>query len=434
MPESLAWERTTADVVRFLCHLRIAVLVLALAPVVVTGSVAVVAVGVAVVPFSFVPVLTWTRRGGVYARSTSIQLADTGAALLVTLLVDGAGPAFVYDVATVALWGLAAGFARAVAIAVVLAVAVVLAWQPVLAAPEELVQVTAGVIVLVGMAWAGAVLGGSLAALARLQETAARDRERRAVLDNRLSIARDLHDTLAGEISGIRWLAGTLSEHLAREGGSARALEVVRTLDEASRKAQDDTRSALRALRSGRDLAGPLSEPDAVRLLEEWSRRSAVAVDADVEEGAVRADEDVRAAVTVVLRELLENVRRHARASTVRVVVRCVEAASPGLPPGLLLVVHDDGVGLPGGAADGAAPASLPGHFGVQGVVERVGALGGAARWTSWPGAGTLVRVEIPPRHDETPPDGAVAATRPRAWDGRRRERAGAVVDDARRR
>lgn len=420
MPEELAWERTTAGVARLLCQLRLAVLLLSLAPAAAQGEVLALVAGVGVAPFSFVPAVTWPRRGGFYARSAVVQVADVLAAAVVTAVLVGSAPVFAYDAATVALWGLATGLRPALLVAAALAI-VSLTWVRDGGDTAGLVLAGATVVSLVAMAWAGATLGRGLATLARAQEELAGARVRRAVVDHRLRTARDLHDTVAGEIAGIRLLVATLDDLLERDGADPRAREVARLLGQASESAHTDTRAALRALRSGREVVEPLARRELAAWLEGWSARARVPVHADLDDRYDEVDAARRAAVTVVLRELLENVRRHARASHVRVLV-----GGDGAPGGgrtLLLLVHDDGRGLPEACGPGQVPPAGPGHFGIQGLVERVTGMGGTARWASEPGAGTLARVELP--HRAVPPGGSTGLragtggrTRERTLDG----------------
>lgn len=392
--EELAWERTTAGVARLLCQLRLAVLLLSLAPAAAQGEVLAIVAGIGVAPFSFVPVVTWPRRGGVYARSFVVQGADVLAAAVVTVVLVGSAPVFAYDAATVALWGLATGLRPALLVAGALAL-VSVTWVRDLTDVSGLVLAAATVVSLVAMAWAGAGLGRGLAALARSQEDQAGARVRRAVVDHRLRTARDLHDTVAGEIAGIRLLVATLDDLLDHEGTDPRARQVARLLGEAAETAHADTRGALRALRSGGDAVEPLAGHELAAWVEDWSRRTRICASLDLDAAYDEVDVARRGAVTAVLRELLENVRRHADAATVRVRVCRDAVAGPAAP--LVLVVHDDGRGLPEACSPGRTPAAEAGHFGITGLVERVAAMGGTARWASGPGAGTRVRVELPP-------------------------------------
>jgi len=92
-----------------------------------------------------------------------------------------------------------------------------------------------------------------------------------------------------------------------------------------------------------------------------------------------RLDEPVEAAAYYVVAEALANVTKHARASTVAVVLE----HEPGQ---LRLAITDDGVG-------GADPSR---GSGLNGLADRVQALGGGLELRSEVGSGTRVSVVIP--------------------------------------
>jgi signal transduction histidine kinase len=82
-----------------------------------------------------------------------------------------------------------------------------------------------------------------------------------------------------------------------------------------------------------------------------------------------------------VCQEALSNVRKHARASSVR-----VRLSFAG--PGVRLEVADDGVGFKAGRDDAEC-------FGLRGMRARVDDIGGKLDVTSAPGAGTTVSAEV---------------------------------------
>jgi len=105
-------------------------------------------------------------------------------------------------------------------------------------------------------------------------------------------------------------------------------------------------------------------------------------------------------AAFMVSREAVHNAIRHARPSTIRIVLAGDEA-------GFDLCVIDDGCGLPIGGA-----LSAPGHLGMVGMRERAHAIGAALEVESAPGQGTTVRlrwrnVDVP--MESQPPRGQPA-------------------------
>jgi signal transduction histidine kinase len=107
-------------------------------------------------------------------------------------------------------------------------------------------------------------------------------------------------------------------------------------------------------------------------------RRSAVAVNLDVRAEA-RLPEPVEVAAYYVVAEALTNAAKYARASVIHVAVE----ARGGI---LRVTVRDDGEG-------GADPARGSGLLGLK---DRAEAIGGTFSFSSPPGAGTSLDVELP--------------------------------------
>ncbi|MBQ3811425.1 MAG: sensor histidine kinase [Kiritimatiellae bacterium] len=96
--------------------------------------------------------------------------------------------------------------------------------------------------------------------------------------------------------------------------------------------------------------------------------------------------------ILCIVRELVVNAVRHGRATALK-----VDGALDG--GRLRLSVEDDGCGFD----PAARPGMEQGHFGLEGVMERVKALDGTADIASAPGAGTRVSIDIPlPEETET--------------------------------
>jgi signal transduction histidine kinase len=97
--------------------------------------------------------------------------------------------------------------------------------------------------------------------------------------------------------------------------------------------------------------------------------------------------DEPRAILFRIAQEALANVRKHADATRVRVALHEVDG-------GILLVIHDDGRGMPGAA--GAAADPIPGHLGLQTMRERAELAGGSFSVSSREGSGTWVEAWIP--------------------------------------
>ncbi|WP_327407273.1 histidine kinase [Streptomyces sp. NBC_01288] len=220
------------------------------------------------------------------------------------------------------------------------------------------------------------VLGGYLrvhrqlteAALERA-ERAERTREeeaRRRVAEERLRIARDLHDLLAHSITLIGVQTSVAAHVLAEDPGRLDRAAVAKALDDIAdtcRSARGELRTTLEVLREHgtADTRGPLPGLDALPDLAATARAGGAKVDLSVGTGA-GIPAAVGAAAYRIVQEALTNAVRHGgRADlTVRVGVHERDGA-------LRVDVTDDGAG------SGSAP---PG-FGLVGMRERVRSVGG---------------------------------------------------------
>jgi signal transduction histidine kinase len=225
------------------------------------------------------------------------------------------------------------------------------------------------------------------------RERAAEDeRARREVREERVRIARELHDVVAHALTVVTVQAGVgrrLMDRWPEEASSA--LESIETI---GRTAQDELRVVLGLLReegiSAAELApaprlGDLSE------LTETMRASGTPVELRIRGADGRLSPALQLSIYRVVQEALTNVVKHAPGAraTVDVAISDTDVRAE---------VSDDGcpAGRPGGAAaQHEPPAELPGH-GIVGMRERVGAFGGSLAAGPRPGGGFRVLAEIP--------------------------------------
>ncbi|MGX7826253.1 sensor histidine kinase [Actinokineospora sp. 24-640] len=237
------------------------------------------------------------------------------------------------------------------------------------------------------LAWlvAAGAAGEALRQAERRADEAERTREetaRRRADEERLHIARELHDSLTHQISIITVQAG-VAVHLARKRGE-RVPEALLAIEEAGREAARELRATLEALRDD----GTTPRPGLAHVPDLVERARATGLDATLTIDGQR--HDVPAAVDRtayrIVQESLTNIARHASAATasVRIDYR---------PGALAIRVDDDGLATPDTAA-------APG-VGLLGMRERVTALGGRLRAEPRGGGGFTVHAELPV--DRTP-------------------------------
>jgi signal transduction histidine kinase len=211
----------------------------------------------------------------------------------------------------------------------------------------------------------------------------------RRVADERLRIAREVHDILGHTVSAISIQAGLADELLERRPAEARsAVQAIRT---ASREALGELRAAIGALRVGETVTGRPSPPapglnnlDAVL---ESAKQAGLQVEllAGHEDGGPPIPSVVDVTAYRIVQESLTNVVRHAQAGLVTVAL-----SRDG--DDLVIEVTDDGCGAQE-SDDGNLPR--PGH-GLVGMTERVSLLGGRLCTGNLPDRGFRVSASLP--------------------------------------
>jgi signal transduction histidine kinase len=158
--------------------------------------------------------------------------------------------------------------------------------------------------------------------LALAERTREQEAERR-VEQERLRIARDLHDLVAHTLTTINVQAATAAELLDRNPAHARnALELI---EDASRDAIGELRVILGVLRYGEDGDPPLAPAPGLDQLPDLvarAREDGVEVDFAVDgERPIRLPDAVSVAAFRIAQESLTNARRHATRADVRIAL-----------------------------------------------------------------------------------------------------------------
>jgi signal transduction histidine kinase len=308
-------------------------------------------------------------------RAPGWTLAVSGALALLMLHFDPAAGATAVLAPAVALYSLALRRGRAAQLlAAVAAVAAVVLADALHAGSPTLLQ-TLGHALLVAIpllaADAHRTRHAYVALLRERLELAERTREQegeRRAEQERMRIARDLHDVVAHTLTTINVQAATAAELLDRRPEHARA--ALDTIEDASREAIGELRGILGVLRGGEDRAVPLTPApglDDVADLVRRTREEGVDVHIDVAgKRPERVPDAVALAAFRIVQESLTNARRHAAGAPVRVRL----SYEPG---GLALAVENDTSASNNGNGTTAG-------VGIMGMTERASALGGTLR------------------------------------------------------
>ncbi|MEU0395167.1 sensor histidine kinase [Streptomyces sp. NPDC006208] len=251
---------------------------------------------------------------------------------------------------------------------------------------STLIVVAVGV--LIGL-WAHSVVAQSterarlIVELGRTQAELSEAHKRQGAADERERMARDIHDTLAQGFASIVVLAEAARAGLASD--PARSAQQLRSIESTARENLAEARELVgSAQQQGGAAAGSVAQT-LRRILDRFAEDTGLTVIADLAD--VACDQQTRIALLRCTQESLANVRKHAHASTVGVILTL-------RPYRVELEVTDDGTGL--------VPEESTG-FGLDGMRKRLAELGGRLMVTSSVGDGTRVLAVLPM---ETPKDG----------------------------
>ena len=203
---------------------------------------------------------------------------------------------------------------------------------------------------------------------------------RRAVTEDRIRIARDVHDVVGHALAGIALQARAGQRLLSRDPAAVRSN--LATIDALAGRALTETRASIGSIRDPdqhREPAPPPKLSDLAELVAGLQQED-VALGLELGVDPATVPDELQAVVYRVVQEALINVIRHAGSSRAEVVIRR-EAGRLGVE------VLDNGAARP--------PVDGQGH-GLRGMRERVAQHGGVLRAGPVAEGGWLVRAEIP--------------------------------------
>lgn len=217
---------------------------------------------------------------------------------------------------------------------------------------------------------------------AEMQSRHAAEVEFDAALRERNRLAANLHDTVLQTVTGIRFqLQACRAGSRSGDGDDDRHVRITERMVDHAIKQLRGTVWALHELPpTGRSLGEGLRV-----LAERLGEEHGMAVHCSEEGTSAQISDTVSGALVLVAQEALLNALRHAHASSIEVILR--HEADGGIG----LVVRDDGRGFE--TAD--LPGPSHGHFGVEGMIDRMQRIGGSLRIDSRPGAGTWVTAAV---------------------------------------
>ncbi|MFG3201894.1 sensor histidine kinase [Streptomyces sp. NPDC048192] len=324
-------------------------------------------------------------------RAPKTVLAVTGV-LSVIECVTGDPRAPVAMSAVVALYTVAATTDRTTTWRVGLLTMTVLTAAAMLAGPLPwYAQENLGVLAWTGI---GATLGDAVRsrravvrAIRERAERAERTREeeaRRRVAEERLRIARDLHDVVAHHIALVNVQAGVAAHVMDKRPDQAK--EALAHVREAGRAALEELRATVGLLRQSGDPEAPTEPAPGLSRLQELAdtfRNAGLPVEVARADQGAELPAAVDLAAYRIVQEALTNVQKHAGTGA-RAEVSVVRVGTD-----IEVTVLDDGAGAAG------VPGGGGGH-GLIGMRERVTALGGTLTTGPRYGGGFRVHAILP--------------------------------------
>lgn len=257
----------------------------------------------------------------------------------------------------------------------------------------------------VALATSAAVLLGSLAWVGMLQRQVAMQSQRlagemqkrrdaavefQASLRERNRLAANLHDTLLQSLAGAGFQLDTCRRAVAREdlGETSDHLDVARRM---LKHAVGELRGSVWALRT-MPMAGQSFSDSLAALAAHLGSGHAAKINVSADGEPFDIPNFVAGNLLLVAQEAIRNAVHHGQPKTVDVQID-YDASSREVT----ITVVDDG----GGFAVGAEVGPAQGHFGLQGMRERIAGLGGTLTIDSRPGQGTRVTaVVVTPAYD----------------------------------
>jgi len=241
-----------------------------------------------------------------------------------------------------------------------------------MAQDDQSVALPVGVLFVWLLAWA---TGYSTARRRERAESRRRMMHREAVIDERVRIARELHDVIGHAVNAMLMQAG--AGRMVLDTDPERAREMLAGVERTGRNALEELDRVLGVLRADDDAQPGLDDLDqVVRPIVD----AGMAVHVHVEPAARELPRSLELSAYRIVQEGLTNALRHGRARSAEVDIRVTGGA-------MLVEISDDG--------RGPAPGYQPGR-GLLGIGERAGVYGGSVRHGSGEETGFTLRAELP--------------------------------------
>jgi len=207
--------------------------------------------------------------------------------------------------------------------------------------------------------------------------------EREAIIDERRRIAREIHDGVAQSLGYLNIKTKLVSDSVASQN-TVKALSELNDIQKVVHDTYEDIRESINQLST--EIRSLSIIPALSNYIQEFSNNNSIKVRFDYAKPFPRLSPVAELQLLRIAQEALTNVRRHALATEVEVIL------SENGKESIEMVVKDNGRGFALADLD----ESPPGYHGLNIIKERAETLGGSLNISSAPGQGTALMVSLP--------------------------------------
>ncbi|MHB1339129.1 MAG: sensor histidine kinase, partial [Bellilinea sp.] len=209
--------------------------------------------------------------------------------------------------------------------------------------------------------------------------------EYRTIIQERVRLAREIHDSLAQTLAYLKLTSAQMQTQLA-QGDLLRLAQSLQHSHEALSEAYLETRQAIDNLRFApqQDIVSWLGQ-----IAINFEQTNALKVQLTIPERLSQISSEVQAQLVRIIQEALSNIRKHSQASNVWINVREWNDM-------LIFDISDDGIGF---SAEDIPDLS---RHGLRGMRERAELIGAEFQIISQTSRGTTIHIEVPVHYQET--------------------------------
>jgi len=218
--------------------------------------------------------------------------------------------------------------------------------------------------------------------LAIVKERLENESKRVSIMQERTMLAHELHDSLAQTLASLRFQVAILNKTVA-ETNNTQAKQEITQIQGGLDEANSELRQLLAHFRVPMDERGLVHATHSV--IDRFQNETGVPVFFQNECPDLQLPSVVEVHVLHIIQESLANIRKHAKAENVRIMIRNLEADH------YYLLVEDDGVGIEMDYSD----AQLGEHVGLSIMQERARRIYGSLGIESEPGEGTRIELDF---------------------------------------